>query len=339
MILFQYTQLCKARLMAMVLVSTAVGYVLASQGTIHWTGLWLTVLGTGLAAGGAATLNQLLEADRDARMERTRNRPLPSGRISRPHALVFGVTLALAGLGILNEFVNPHTALLGLANLVIYLAVYTPLKPRTSLNTLVGAICGALPPLMGWSAVGEVSNLPSGGLASNWPGALILALVLFFWQIPHFLSLAWLYRDDFARGGFCMLPVIDRTGRLTCLAIVVYSLALMPLALLLTLCKVTGYLFGAASLVLGLGLFLLAVQLRATRTRLAARRVFLASIAYLPLLLALMVADMRTVGQVSNLPNVPFGDLSLARQVENLPHGATVQTADARPSSAAPGRE
>jgi heme o synthase len=269
--------------MAMVLATTAVGHVLGSVGPIQWDKLALAVLGTGLAAGGAAALNQVLEVDRDAKMERTRGRPLPTGRISRLHALVLGILMALAGLGILNELVNSLTAALGLANLVIYLGLYTPLKPRTSLNTLVGAVCGALPPVMGWTAAANELTV----------GAALLATILFVWQIPHFLSLAWLCRDDFARAGYRMLPVIDPTGRLTCLNIVMYSLALLPLGVAVSLHGMTGYLFGAASLALGFGLFLLALRLLATKTRTNARRVFLASIAYLPLLLILMLADAR----------------------------------------------
>ena len=242
---YQYTELFKVRLMAMVLVTTAAGYLLAAGSPLHWTGLGLTLLGTGFAAGGTAALNQLLEIERDAKMRRTCHRPLPSGRISRSQALVLGVGMAMVGLGILNEFVNPLTAAIGVANVAIYLAVYTPLKTRSALNTLIGAICGAMPPVMGWTGTAGHVGL----------GAVLLAVVLFFWQIPHFLSLAWLYRDDYAGAGYRMLPVIDPTGRLTCLMIVVYSLALLPLGLVLTLCGVAGYLFGAVSLLLGFGLF------------------------------------------------------------------------------------
>ena len=278
-----YLELAKIRLTAMVLVTTAVGFVLASPRPIPWTGLVLTLLGTGLAAVGASTLNQIMEVDRDAKMDRTRDRPLPAGRISRPHALVFALLATAAGLAVLNERVNPLTALLALVNVLIYTLVYTPLKPRTSLCTLVGSICGAMPPVMGWTGA-------AGRLA---PEALLLGAILFLWQVPHFLSLVWMYRDDYARAGYRMLPLIDPEGRLTCLMIVLYSLALMPLGLAATFCGMAGGLFGAASLVLGSGLFLLALRLRADKSRENARRVFLASLAYLPLLLGFMVLDAR----------------------------------------------
>lgn len=284
-----YLELAKIRLTAMVLVTTAVGFVLASPGPIHWAGLLLTIAGTGLAAVGASALNQLLEVDRDAQMRRTCRRPLPAGLISRGHAFVFAIVTTAAGLGILNELVNPLTAVLGLANVLIYALIYTPLKLKTSLCTLVGAICGALPPMMGWTgAVDSLSMEP-----------LLLGAILFLWQIPHFLSLVWFCRDDYARAGYRMLPIIDTNGRLTCLLIILYWLALMPLGLTVTFVGLAGYLFGAASLVLGLWMFLLALKLRRSKTPQDARRMFLASLAYLPLLLGFMVADARHVGQVS----------------------------------------
>jgi protoheme IX farnesyltransferase len=286
-----YWELAKVRLTAMVLLTTAVGYLLASPRPIVWLGLAWTVLGTGLAAVGASTFNQVLEVDRDARMRRTRHRPLPSGRISRGHAFLFALVVTAAGIVVLNELVNPLTALLGLANVLIYTLLYTPLKPRTSLNTLVGAICGALPPMMGWTGAANQLAL----------GAYLLGAILFLWQVPHFLALSWLYRTDYANGGYRMLPVIDPTGRLTCLLIVLYSLALLPLGLALTFCGVAGCLFGAMSLALGLGFFLLGLQLRTVRSEQNARRVFLASIAYLPLVLLLLVADARPVAADAGL--------------------------------------
>jgi protoheme IX farnesyltransferase len=268
----------------MVLVTTAVGFVLGLPGPLDsaaLTRLFWTILGTGLAGAGASTLNQLLEIRRDGQMRRTRLRPLPTGQISALHAVLFALVTSLAGVVVLNELVNPLTALLGLANIVIYALIYTPLKTRTSLCTLVGAVCGALPPMMGWTAAsGEI------GL-----GAVLLGTILFLWQIPHFLALAWMLRDDYARAGFRMLPLIDPQGHLTCLMIVLYSLALLPLGMAVTFCGMAGYLFGAVSLVLGLGLFLLTLSLRRTKTPRNARRVFLASLVYLPLLMLFMVLD------------------------------------------------
>lgn len=283
----QYLELAKIRLTAMVLVTTAVGFILGSPGPVVYVRLFWTILGTGLAAAGASTMNQLLEIRRDALMQRTRNRPLPTGQISALAALLFALGTSAAGVGILNELVNPLTALLGLANIVIYSLIYTPLKPRTSLCTLVGAICGALPPIMGWTGAANSISL----------GALLLGTILFLWQIPHFLALVWLYRDDYAKAGFRMLPLIDPRGHLTCLMIVLYSLALLPLGLAVTFSGLAGYLFGAVSLLLGLGWFLLAVELRRVNTPQNARRVFLASLAYLPLLMLFLVLDShpRTV--------------------------------------------
>jgi protoheme IX farnesyltransferase len=282
-----YLELAKIRLTAMVLVTTAVGFILGSPGPVVYSRLFWTILGTGLAAAGASTLNQLLEIRRDALMRRTCGRPLPSGRVSLLAAFVFAMGTSAAGVGILNELVNPLTALLGLANIIIYALIYTPLKPRTSLSTLVGAICGALPPIMGWTGAGNNHML----------GALLLGTILFIWQIPHFLALVWVCRADYAKAGFRMLPLIDPSGHLTCLMIVIYSLALLPLGVAVTVAGLAGYLFGAVSLLLGLGMFLLALELRRVKTPRNARRVFLASLAYLPLLMLFMVLDGHPRGK------------------------------------------
>jgi protoheme IX farnesyltransferase len=290
-----YLELSKIRLTAMVLITAAVGFVLGSPGPLDYARLGWTILGTGLAAAGASALNQLLEIRRDAMMRRTRGRPLPSGQISALHATLFAVATSLAGVAILNELVNPLTAFLGLANILIYALVYTPLKPRTSLCTLVGAVCGALPPIMGWTAAcGEI------GL-----GGLLLGMILFLWQIPHFLALAWLLRDDYAKAGFRMLPLIDPLGHLTCLMIVLYSLALLPMGLAVTFSGVAGYPFAAASLALGLAFFLLTLKLRRMKTARNARRVFLASLVYLPLLMLFLVLDRQ--------PRDPVAEQSVAR--------------------------
>ena len=300
----QYAELAKIRLNAMVLITAGVGFIMANPRDIHWPGLLITLLGTGLAAVGAAAFNQLLEISRDGRMQRTRARPLPSGQMSRTHALAFAILTTDLGIAILWVFVNPLTAVLGLANVLIYLLAYTPLKSRTSLNTLVGAICGALPPMMGWAAA-------SGRLGA---GAWLLGAVLFIWQIPHFLALAWLYREDYARGGYRMLPVIDPAGRLTCLLITLYSLALLPLAVVISLVGVAGWIFAIGALILGAGWLLMTLHLSRTKTRTSARRVFLASVTYLPLVLILMVFDARTPPPVMP-PGAPASTplISLAR--------------------------
>ena len=211
-----YLELAKLRVSGMVLVTTAVGYVLGSDGSIRWPGLALVVAGTGLAVVGAAAINQLLEIDRDAKMRRTRNRPLPAGRVSRTGAFAFGMGTIAAGLGLLNQWVSPLCCLLALVDVLLYVLVYTPLKTRTSLNTLVGSVCGALPPAIGWAAA-------AGGLKLD---AALLPGILLLWQVPHSLSFVWLYRDDYAAAGYRMLPVLDLPGRLTCLAIILWWLAL-----------------------------------------------------------------------------------------------------------------
>jgi len=275
-----YLELTKARLSALVLTTTVVGFILAESVSVRWTLLAWTVVGTALIAGAANALNQCLEISRDARMERTRNRPLPSGAIGVLHAWTLAGLMGGTGVAVLAIRINLLTAGLGLVTLLIYVLIYTPLKSRTPLNTLVGAVCGALPPMMGWSAA-------TGTLAGE---AWILGAILFVWQIPHFLALAWLYRDDYARGGFRMLPVIDKSGQLTCCVMTVASVLLVVLAASAARFGLAGTGYAVGSLVLG-GLLLVAVgQLCFRRTEGNARRVFLASIVYLPLLLVLMIA-------------------------------------------------
>ncbi len=280
-----YLVLFKARLSALVLVSTAAGFVLASaSGSFDSLRMVWTLLGTFLAAAGANTLNQVIEVERDRRMDRTRNRPLPAGHISRTEALVAGIILALAGPALLLVLVNGLTAALGLATVVIYVLIYTPLKPITTLNTPVGAVCGAIPPLMGWAAV-------SGNLAF---GAWVLALLLFIWQIPHFLALAWLHRADYARGGFRMLPIVDPEGAFTCRVMIRYTFALLPLGPLAALQGVTSWAFAAEALALGVIFLGFCYHLQGQRSRANARAVFLASVIYLPVVLGLMMADRGT---------------------------------------------
>jgi protoheme IX farnesyltransferase len=289
-----YSQLAKTRLSALVLLTTAVGFVMGSpEGAggvggagIDWVRLLLTTVGTALAAGAANALNQICEMRRDALMIRTRNRPLPSGAISPRHALLFGMVTAYAGLSILGLLVNMASAGLALLTIVIYLGVYTPLKTRSTLNTVVGAVCGAIPPMIGWVAA-------SGRLDA---GAWVLGALLFVWQIPHFFAIAWLYREDYERGGFVMLPVVDRTGRITGQVVVLTSLGLLPLALAATLFGLTGRAYAFASIVLGAWILGFGARLYAQRNDVSARRLFLASLVYLPLLLCMMMVDRGPVG-------------------------------------------
>jgi protoheme IX farnesyltransferase len=277
-----YLELAKARLAALVVATAVVGYVLAARGTFDAGELLWTVLGTALTAFGANILNQWAEADRDRRMERTRNRPLPAGRVSRRTALTWGLASAAVGLAVLDLGANRLTAALALFVILLYVLVYTPLKVRTPLNTVVGAVCGAVPPMMGWAAATGRLDL----------GAWILGGILFVWQVPHFLALAWLYREDYARGGFRMMPAADPEGVITGRAAFLYALALLPITGALALAGVTGVTYLVLSQVVGLGFVVLGWAFARRRVRVTARRLFLASIIYLPVLLGLMVGDM-----------------------------------------------
>jgi protoheme IX farnesyltransferase len=276
-----YFELAKARLSSLVLLTTLVGMILAVQESIwSWRLLW-TMVGTGLAAGGANALNQWLERETDARMQRTRRRPLPAGLLSPRHALLWGLATAAAGVSILAWQVNLLAASLALSVVLLYTLIYTPLKRRSSLSTLVGAVCGAIPPLIGWAA----------GTGRLELGAWLLGAILFVWQMPHFFALGWLYRRDYARGGFKLLPVVDPRGDLTCRVLVMFAMVLVPLSLTVTLAGVAGPLFAFGSALLGMVWLATGIRLFRQRTDANARRVFLGSLLYLPLVLGLMVVD------------------------------------------------
>jgi heme o synthase len=274
-------ELAKLRLVSLVLVSTAVGFVLGGGARLGLTTLVATLLGTGLTAAGSMVLNEVVEQARDTRMQRTQHRPLPAGEVSRRIALWTGLVAMAAGLLVLAVGTNTLTAALGLVVVSLYLLVYTPLKPLTTLCTLVGALCGAIPPMMGWSSA-------TGGIGF---GAWVLAALLFCWQIPHFLALAWLYRDDYARGGFRVLPVVDRAGHVTSALANLYIVALLPLGLISALGGLTGWSAAPLSALLALGLLALGIELARTRSERSARRLFLATLLYLPLVLAILVVD------------------------------------------------
>ena len=274
-------ELTKARLVALVVVTAAVGYLMASPGGWNGARLAWTLAGTALAAAGSMVLNQRIEVEQDSRMERTRLRPLPTGAISLARASLIGASVATAGVVLLAWRTNLLTSALGLAVIGIYTLVYTPMKRRTTACTLAGAICGAIPPMMGWTAA-------TGGLGL---GAWVLAGILFLWQIPHFLALAWLYRDDYERGGFRMLPIVDPAGDATVLMVILYSVALLPVGLAATLSGMAGWTYAAGSVLLGGALLALGASLARSRSLADARKVFYATLVYLPLLLGLMVAD------------------------------------------------
>lgn len=274
-------ELTKPGITGLVLTTAAVGFYLGSRGSIDWLTLLSTMVGTSLLAGGTNALNQYAERDADARMQRTRGRPLPSGRLAPDRALAFAVAISVAGALILALTVNALTALLGIAALALYIFVYTPLKTETWLCTVVGAVPGAIPPLMGWAAArGELD-----------PASWVLFGIVFLWQLPHFFAIAWLYREDYARAGFPMLAVIDPAGTRTARQVLLALVALVPVSLLTTMLGLTGAVYLVGALTLGLGLMALGVRLAVARSGRDARRLFLGSVVYLPVLLVLMVVD------------------------------------------------
>jgi protoheme IX farnesyltransferase len=276
-----FSDLVKARLTLLVLLTTLVGFYMGYPGPIDLFLLLHTMLGTALVAAGASALNQLLEREHDAKMERTEDRPLPSGRLQPGTVLLFGGISAGLGLIYLALAVNPLTALLGAVTLGSYLFIYTPLKRVTTLNTVVGAIPGALPPLMGWTAArGEITV---GGWA--------LFAILFFWQLPHFLAIAWIYREEYARAGFVMLPAVDPSGERTGRQAVSHTLGLLPFSLCPFIFHLAGPVYLAGALLLGAAYLWFAFQFSRQLTVTGARRLFFMSISYLPLLLGLMVLD------------------------------------------------
>jgi len=273
--------LIKARLTFIVLLTTLVGFYLGSEGTVSLPGMMHLLLGTGLLASGAAALNQWLERDFDGQMRRTQDRPLPAGRLQPETVLLLGILASVAGLIYLGWGVNLPSGVLGAVTLLTYLFVYTPLKRVTWLNTIVGAVPGALPPLIGWTA----AQGHTGG--HGWTLFAILAL----WQIPHFFAIAWMYRDDYGRAGFAMLPSVDPTGRQTALQAVAFTWLLLGASLLPWLFGMTGPIYFAGAVILGLCFAGRAHQFWRERSDRRARGLFYASILYLPLLLGLMLAD------------------------------------------------
>ena len=293
-----YSDLTKIRLSLLVVVTTGAGFILASPLGIDWLTLLWTLLGTTACAGSAAALNQLAEHSRDMKMHRTLSRPLPAGHLSRAHAFVFGILLTYIGIAILSFGANIEAAGIALLTILIYILVYTPLKTITSFNTLVGALVGGLPPLIGWVAASGTIEL----------GGWILAGILFIWQIPHFLALAWMYREDYERGGFTMLPAIDKTGELTARVSVITSLCLIPLALFLTVVGTTGILFAIIGTILGGFMTMKSITFWRKRDDASARRLFFASIIYLPLIIVAMLADRETIQWIEMGINIGTGN-------------------------------
>lgn len=276
-----FLALTKPRLNLLVLLTTAAAYRLGLDGPLDLTPFAHTLMGTALVAGGAAALNQVWERESDRLMTRTRLRPLPDARLGTGEATWFGRILALAGLVQLAVFVNALTALVALATLVSYVWWYTPLKFRTSLSTIVGALPGALPAVIGWT--GATNQLT--------PEAWVLFGIVFMWQMPHFLAIAWMYRDEYARAGMPLLPVIHPDGRSTGRQASLYTAGLLPLTLMPTLMGMASAYYLAGAVVLGACLLVLSLEFSLVRTHAAARRLFFGSILYLPLLWGLLVWD------------------------------------------------
>jgi protoheme IX farnesyltransferase len=279
-----FLALARPRLNLLVVASTAAGYYLGAA-RFDPNVLLKTVVGTALVAGGASAFNQVVERDIDGLMQRTRSRPLPEGRLSAPAARWFAAALSAAGLLQLAVSVNVLTMTVALTTLLVYTLAYTPLKKRTPLATVVGGIPGALPPVIGWSA-------GRGALSVE---ALVLFAIVFLWQMPHFLAIAWLYRDDSARAGLRMLPVVQPDGRSTAAYVVLYAVALVPVSLLPAFVGLTSRAHAAAAALLGVAFLAVAIRFAFARSRASARMLFLGSIVYLPLLWVSMIVSRQGV--------------------------------------------
>ena len=276
-----YAELTKPRITFLIVLTSAAGFALASRGAVDYVGLFRSLLGIALLSSGIATLNQYAERDLDGLMRRTASRPLPSGKLAPWEALAFGAGITILAEIYLLVLVNPLSALLGLTVIAGYVFAYTPLKTRTTLSTLVGAFPGAVPPLIGWAAARGTISL------EGW----ILFAILFLWQFPHFLAIAWMYREDYGRAGILMLPVVEPDGRVTAQQIVVYTVMLLPVSLLPTVMGMAGRVYFVGAIVLGLLFLYSALRAAFSMSRQQARRLLLASVLYLPLLFLLMVLN------------------------------------------------
>jgi protoheme IX farnesyltransferase len=275
-----FVALAKPRLNLLVVASALAGYAMAGGDMSDAIRVVGTVVGTALVAGGASAFNQVIERVPDSLMRRTRTRPVPDGRLQPFESLAFGLALSVVGLAVLAAAVNPLSAAVALTTLLTYALIYTPLKRRSSFATVIGAIPGALPPVIGWAAARNSLS----------QGAWVLFAIMFLWQLPHFLAIAWMYREDYARAGFPMLPVIEPDGRSTARQAVFYCAALVPVSLAPTLLGMANTFYFIAAI--GLGVMFLGLTLKFARTRSAgdARRLFFGSIIYLPILWILMIA-------------------------------------------------
>ena len=276
-----YLELTKPRITFLIVLTAAAGFALASPSRVDYRAMLTAMVGIALLSSGIATLNQYMEKDLDALMRRTANRPLPTGKLLPWEALAFGVGLTVLAEVYLVVLVNPLSAVLGLTVIAGDLFAYTPLKTRTSLSTFVGAFPGAVPPLIGWASARGTIGVE----------AWVLFAILFLWQFPHFLAIAWMYREDYTRAGILMLPVVEPDGRVTGQQIVLYTVMLLPVSLLPTFLGTSGKIYFVGALILGLIFLYFSLRAAFSKSRQAARQLLLASVIYLPLVFILMVLD------------------------------------------------
>lgn len=273
--------LAKVRVNTLVVATTAGGYYMGERDPLDWVAMAITCAGTALVAGGAAALNQVAERDTDALMERTKTRPMAAKRLSVIEGRLVGAVLSIAGLAILWWQTNTVAALVALATLISYVLFYTPLKRYTSFAAVVGAVPGALPPMIGWAASrGSISEL----------GGWSLFLLMFVWQLPHVLAISWMYKDEYGRAGLPVLPVVDKNGAMTGRQAVVWSATLVPISVLPAIAGIASHVYSIGALVLGVAQLAVTIKFAMNRTRESARMVFYLSIIYLPLLWIVMTA-------------------------------------------------
>jgi len=278
-----FVELTKPRIAVLLVLTSAAGFYLASSLPFDYFLFATSMIAIALLAFGVATLNQYWERNIDKLMERTSTRPLPTSKVTPNESLIFGVGLCSIAEIYLFLFVNPLTAILGLVVIVGYVLVYTPLKTRTSVSTAIGAIPGALPPLMGWTAAANEITV----------AAWALFAMQFLWQFPHFMAIAWMYREEYKKAGILMLPVVEPSGRLTSRQIVLFTVMLLPVSLAPFFLAISGFIFLIGASILGLLFLIISIQSAQAKTNEMARRLLLASVIYLPLLFILMVADKR----------------------------------------------
>lgn len=278
-----FYELTKPRITFLIVLMSATGFALGTQGSINYVLLLHTMIGITLLCSGVSTLNQYIERNLDSLMRRTAARPLPTRKLTPMQSLIFGVGLCFLAEIYMAVLVNPLTAALGITVIIGYVFLYTPLKTRTSFSTIIGAFPGAMPPLMGWTAASNELHI----------GAFVLFAIQFFWQFPHFLAIAWMYREDYARAGIKMLPVLEDNGSVTARQIVLYTMTLIPVSLLPTLMGFAGLSYFVGALILGLLFLAMSLRMAVTKSRQDAKRLLMVSVFYLPLLFVLMIFNQK----------------------------------------------